>query len=239
MKKKIMAVLICSMLSVSLLAGCGKDEEEAAEATEVVTEVEETTEEEVADMCSDEDFKTLQDAYAALADEYNAIADYYVNNDDIAKDEDMESLLGQAKDYMDMVGEIQQNELAAADASELAQSMITVEEGLVKAAEALDIMAENGAAAAAECSEESFAALQETYGYLVEEYNTIVEEYQNNDAVPQNSDLEGYLDEAKALIEEIGSVEQNTISEADAVSLAESMTTLANSMAEVAAEVFK
>jgi len=231
MKKRVLAVLICAIFSMNLLIGCGSEEEE------VVEEVQEVVEEQVeaaSDMCSDADFAALQEAYAALAEEYNAVVDFYQNTDEIAQDDEVESLLAQAKEYMDMVGEIQQNELSPADAETLADSMVQVADGLAQVAEGLGVMAENGAA----CSDESFAALQEAYGYLTEEYNTIVDEYQNNDSIAQNSELEDYLAQAKSVIEEIGAVEQDTISEADAASIAESMTTLADSLAEVANAVF-
>ena len=190
------------------------------------------------DMCSDSDFKALQEAYAAIAEEYNTVVDFYNTNDDIPQDDEMESLLAQAKEYMDMVGEINQNEITTSDAEELAESMVMVAEGLAQAAEALGIMAENGSASAEECSAESFAALQEAYGYLVEEYDMMVDEYNNNDDIPQNDDLESYLADAKDLIEQMGEIDQASISEADAETLAETMTTVATSLAEVAESVF-
>lgn len=88
------------------------------------------------------------------------------------------------------------------------------------------------------CSDDDFAALQEAYGYLVEEYDMIVDEYNNNDSIPQNDDLESYLADAKNLIEEMGEIDRASISEADAESLAESMKTVATSLAEVAESVF-
>lgn len=249
MKKRVLALLMCAMISANLLAGCGSGDEPVAAApqetvTEEVKEEKAEVEETKAasdDMCSDEDFAALQDAYAAIAEEYNAVVDYYTNNDDIPQDDDVESLLAQAKEYMDMVGEINQNELTTPDAEELAESMLMVAEGLAQGAEALGIMADAGSAAAAASeavSAESFAALQEAYGYLVEEYDMIVDEYNNNDSIPQNSDLESYLADAKDLIEQMGEIDQSEITEADAEDVAEAMTTVANSLAEVAEGIF-
>lgn len=236
MKKRILALLMSAVVSASLLAGCGSSDEPVVEASQ---EVEAEEADEVSDdMCSDDDFAALQDAYASLTEEYNAVVDYYKNNDDIPQDGDVESLLAQAKEYMDMVGEISQNEITAADAKELADSMVMVAEGLLKTAESLDVMAGNGSESSEGCSEESFAALQEAYGYLVEEYDMIVDEYNNNDSIPQNDDLESYLADAKNLIEEMGEIDRASISEADAESLAESMKTVATSLAEVAESVF-
>lgn len=244
MKKKILAVLICTMVSVNLLAGCGSSDEPAAEATQAAVTKEADEEEAVTetaasdDMCSNDDFEALQDAYAALAEEYNTVVDMYKNNDDIPQDDEMESLLGQAKEYMDTVGDINQTDITTADAEEIADSMVMVAEGLAQAAEALGIMAENGSASAEMCSDDDFAALQEAYAYLTEEYNMIVDEYTNNDSIPQDDDLESYLADAKSLIEEMGEIEQTSISNADAETLADSMTTVAESLAEVAESIF-
>ena len=228
-----MALLISAMVFANLLAGCGSSGEPVAEGTqEVVIEKDIETE------ASDDDFSTLQDAYATIVEEYNLIVDFYATNDDVPQDDALESLLTQAKEYMDMVGGINQDEITASDIEELAGSMIMLSQGLTQAAESLGIMAENGKTSSEGCSEELFAALQEAYGYLVEEYDMIAGEYKNNDSIPQDDEIENCLLEAKELIDRMGEVDRASISDDDAIILVETMKIVATSLNEVAEDIF-
>lgn len=127
------------------------------------------------------------------------------------------------------------NMLAGCGSSDDYEESVTQEEVTEEETEEFE---EDSTASDEAVSDESFEALQEAYAYLVEEYDMIVDEYMNNDNVEQNSDLESYLSEAKDLIEQMGEIERSSLSEADAATLAESMTTIANSLAEVAEQVF-
>ena len=70
-------------------------------------------------------------------------------------------------------------------------------------------------------SDDTFAALQENYTALQEVYDTVAELY-NSDDVEADTDIEDALTEAYSLIEEMGTISQDTITEADAETLNDS-----------------
>lgn len=244
MKKKIVTLMLSAVLAVSMLSltACGGAKEEPkAEATEEAAEEEadeeEADEEEVdeeATGCSDEVFKALQDDYAILVDNYNLLNDYYMNNDDIAQSDDVEEAFAAAQDAMDQMGEITQDSITDADAEELDNMMVQLNDSFKQLAEGLDLMAADGAAANAMCSDENFAALQDGYKYLTECYDAVENYYLENDSIPQSDDVEEYLTEAKDLLDQMGEVTQDSITDADAEELANAMITLAESLEQVA-----
>ena len=64
------------------------------------------------------DIETLQDNFAALTDVYNEVVDLY-NNDGIEPDGEIEDLLNQAKDVIEEMGELDENDFN--DESEMEQ----------------------------------------------------------------------------------------------------------------------
>ena len=76
------------------------------------------------------DIETLQDSFAELTDVYNTVVDLY-NNDGIEPDGDIEDLLNQAKEVIEEMGELDENDFN--DESEMIQlndSRVTLIEAL-------------------------------------------------------------------------------------------------------------
>jgi len=135
MKKKLLAVLLCCVMGLATFTGCGEEEvEQPAQAEQATEEVVAVAADE---MCSDESFAALQEAYAALVQAYDAVGTYYVENDGIEQSDEIEEALNSAKEYLDLVGEIQQNEMTEADAETIAESMLQVAEALEEFANAI------------------------------------------------------------------------------------------------------
>jgi len=234
MKKKILALLMCSVLSFAMITGCGSSDDTET-ATETATEVVEEVAAEVTDgACSDETFADLQDAFAILTEAYNNVNNYYLENDDIPQDDDVEAALASAKEYLDEVGEVNQTDISEADAETIGQSMVDVANGLSQMAEALGIMAEAGAATGDAVSDATFADLQDAFAYLTEEYNAVADYYLNNDAIAQDDDVEAALNSAKEYLDAMGEVTSDSITEADAETLGNSMVEVADALAQLA-----
>ncbi len=111
MKNKIVKILAVSALSAALMAGCG--EAEAADTTaETKVAVEE---EEAAETESDEfKFSDLQDNFVILNDCYNKVEELY-NNDAVAQDDNVESLLTEAKGIIDEMGELTEDDFSSSE----------------------------------------------------------------------------------------------------------------------------
>ena len=75
------------------------------------------------------------------------------------------------------------------------------------------------------CSDETFSALQDNYAALVEAYNAVAELY-TSDEVEGDADVESALNQTADIMNEMGEITQDTITEADAESLNDSMLTL-------------
>jgi len=236
--KKILALLLCSTMVICSLTACGSSDEAEAVAP-VVEKIEETATEtastDAAGACSDATFADLQTIYSNLSEAYNLLADFYLNNDDVEKNDDIEETLNLAKGYIDEVGTINQEDITEEDALTLADSMMQVFEGLNSTAQALDLLAEAGAAANAGCSDETFASLQQAYAAITELTAAVTDYYLNTDSVEKNDDIESVLNDANKYIEIAGNVNQNEITEADAVQLAESMADIVEALTITAA----
>ena len=72
------------------------------------------------------------------------------------------------------------------------------------------------------CSDETFATLQDNYAKLTDCYNTVYDAYMS-DEIEQDDDIESTLTEAADLIEEMGEISQDSVTEEDAVILNDSM----------------
>ena len=75
------------------------------------------------------------------------------------------------------------------------------------------------------CSDETFSALQDNYAALVEAYNAVADLY-NSDEVEGDADVESALNQTADIMNEMGEITRDTITEADAESLNDSMLTL-------------
>ena len=228
MRKKILTVLLAGMMAMSTLAACG----DAEETTDVKTTAESSAdatsaeEDESYDMCSDETFETLQDNYATMVDCYNEVKDLY-ESDEIAADEDIENLMNEAADVINEMGEISQDSITEKDAEDLNGAMVDILEGLSAAVDAMDTTAdvETADASGDVCSDDTFATLQDNYATLVNVYNVVYDAYMS-DEIEQDDDIESALLQTADVMEEMGDISQDTITEADAESLNDSMLTL-------------
>lgn len=207
MKKKILAILMVTILSMSMLTACGSSDSDSEETTKATAS--ESTSESSGDMVSDEYFANLQEAYAALAEEYNEVVDIY-NSDEIAANEDIESTLAQAKDLMEQMGEIDQSELTQADAEDLMQAMVDIEDALNLIIEGMELADNSGALASAE----DIQTLQDNYALLVQAYDQVVDVY-NDDSVAQNDDIEAALADVMSITQEMGEIETDTLTVKD------------------------
>lgn len=228
MKKKFLSVTMAAVMTAVVLTACGADKgsgaaepviqttstEEAAPATEEEAPVEETApaEETGTDMVSDETFAQLQENFGLMSDCYDQVLELY-SSDDIQADADIEAAMLQAAELIDQMGEITQESITEEDAKTLNDAMVDILEGLSDLVDGMAIEA---------VSDETFAALQENYAAMTEAYNAVAEAY-NSDEIAADADIEAAMNEAAAIIEEMGELEQQTLTESDAENLNEAM----------------
>ena len=143
MKKKLLTMMLACMLVVSLLAGCGSKEESAAaepaqEAEEApAPEAEEA--EPAAETSSGLTFQDLQNNYATLVDLYNQVEELYMN-DKIAQDDNIESLLSEAKGLIDQMGEATEEDFSSEqDLQDMNDAMVTMAESLGKIVDGMTV----------------------------------------------------------------------------------------------------
>lgn len=72
------------------------------------------------------------------------------------------------------------------------------------------------------CSDETFSALQDNYASMVEAYNAVKELYES-DEIEADAAIEDAINQAADLINEMGEISQDTITEADADTLNSAM----------------
>lgn len=232
MKKRVWAILLSTVMAATFITACGGDDSEGSQTAEAtVTETAEATEEaddSTGDMVSDETFAVLQDNFATLSANYDAVLDFYYS-DEIAADETIEDLLTQSAEVINQMGELTQEEITEADAEALNNVMLELSDAL---SEIVSMMKPAEDASEDYVSDETFAALQENYNSLVDTY-TMVVEYYNSDAVKANADVEKVLNQAAAYIEQMGEITQDSITEADAVELNNSMLSVMDALATI------
>ncbi|MBQ9437391.1 MAG: hypothetical protein IJU50_03590 [Lachnospiraceae bacterium] len=174
MKKKLVALVLVGMMSVSLLAGCGggnssssapaaapaqtKDEAPAAEAPASTQSSGSIT------------FSDLQDNYVILTDVYQKVEDLYMN-DAIAQDDEVEGLLTEAKDLIDQMGELNESDFSSEDDMiQLNDAMVNVIEGLGKVVDMMSA-ADDGTAAADDGAEEAASDVSYVDGFYANDGN--------------------------------------------------------------------
>lgn len=232
MKKKFLAMIMAGVMAAALLTACGGGSEEtAAENTAVEETAEDTADtEDAGDMVSDETFEILQDNYATMVEAYNAVAELY-SSDEIAADADIEDTMNKAADVINQMGEITQDSMTEADAEDLNSAMVDIldalsmlVDGMQEADGAADAEAANGAV-----SDETFAILQDNFKTLSDAYD-IVADYYMSDEVEADADIEDILNQTADVINEMGEISQDTITEEDAVTLNDTMMSLMDSL---------
>lgn len=232
MKKKFLAMIMAGVMAAALLTACGGGSEEtAAEDTAVEETAEGTADtEDAGDMVSDETFEILQDNYATMVEAYNAVAELY-SSDEIAADADIEDTMNKAADVINQMGEITQDSMTEADAEDLNSAMVDIldalsmlVDGMQEADGAADAEAADGAV-----SDETFAILQDNFKTLSDAYD-IVADYYMSDEVEADADIEDILNQTADVINEMGEISQDTITEEDAVTLNDTMMSLMDSL---------
>ena len=236
MKKKFLAMIMAGVMAAALLTACGGGSEETAAVDTAVEETAEDTAEDTADtedagdMVSDETFEILQDNYATMVEAYNAVAELY-SSDEIAADADIEDTMNKAADVINQMGEITQDSMTEADAEDLNSAMVDIldalsmlVDGMQEADGAADAEAADGAV-----SDETFAILQDNFKTLSDAYD-IVADYYMSDEVEADADIEDILNQTADVINEMGEISQDTITEEDAVTLNDTMLSLMDSL---------
>ena len=231
--KKLLALIVCGTMVLSMTA-CGGSKETPAAQNDVSVQAEaDTVEDAEAEetgakaMCSDETFASLQEVFGLLTDLHNQTVDLY-SEDQIAADADLEDALNQSADAINQMGELTQENISEDDALVLLNAMETLADALYAADEAM--MGE--VTESTPCSDETFAVLQSNYQLLVEAYNAVSDAYMS-DEIEQSDEVEANLNQAKELIESLGEVDQASLVEEDAESTIDAMSAINDYLAAI------
>lgn len=252
MKKKLVALLMAVLMTATTLTACGDKGTETGVSTPVSDMASDTADsdegevsaENSADgMVSDESFAVLQQNYETMIGYYNTVANTY-NSDEIAANPDVENVMNQAADVITKMGEIQQDMLTEEDAVVLNDNIIGIVNWLITLAEAMepaddaqagdDAQAADGTAGNP-ASEETIAALQSEYASLVEIYNALATAY-NNGEYEQNADFEAVMNEAAAVMEQIGAYPTEGMTEEEAQELSSTILSIIEQIGEFTGE---
>ncbi len=236
MKRKLLTIILVVTMATALTACGGKKKTETtapaesaktetaapAEDTKTTSPVEETTEKDVDtaaetdEMVSDENFKILQDNYALMVNCYEEVSELY-SSDEIAANADIEKAMDMAADVINQMGEIKQDEITEEDAETLNSAIEDILNALSDIVDGMETTGDAGGAGEM-VTDETFAALQENYEILAETYNVVAEAY-NSDAVEANTEIEDALNQAYEIIDKMGTITQDSITEEDAEEL--------------------
>ena len=224
-------------ISVYILYGCGDNKKSNTPQTDAnVSAPSETKDSEPkadtqtdGETVSDETFETLQNNYAVMVECHDAVAELY-NSEEIAANPDIEDAMSQAYEIIEQMGEITQDTLSENDAIELNDAMGKIIEVL---SAIVDEMEPAEGADNEMVSDETFALLQENYELLSGLYNTVAEAYNSNEGAA-DPEIEDTMNQAYDLIEQMGNITNENITEEDAAALAELMAGIAVVLQEVA-----
>ena len=111
--------------------------------------------------------------------------------------------------------------LAVVLAGVMAMSMLTACGGSAETAETTetaDVETTEDAASDEACSDETFATLQDNYAVMVDAYNQVKDLYES-DEIAGDAEIEDLMNQAADVINEMGEISQDTITEADAETL--------------------
>lgn len=242
MKKRILTAILAVTTASFLLMGCGADKsretsapveaapaETPTPAEEPAPAKEEAAGTSEAEMVSDETFAELQENFQLMSECYDAVLDLY-SSDEIAANADIEEAMLLAAEVIDEMGEITQDSITEEDAETLNQAMVDILDGLSDLVDGMEIA---DGAEGDMVSDETFAILQENYQTLTEVYNAVAEAY-NSDEVEANAEIEDLMTQAAATLEEMGNIEQESLTEADAVEFNEAMQSMLEGLQVIA-----
>lgn len=245
MKRRLVAVMLAFIMTASLLTACGGGSEpqepvsapaaepaaeEPAEAPEEDTADADT--EETVEMVSDENYKILQDNYALISDYAAQVREIYTS-DEIAANPDIEEVILQTEDIIAEIGELEQADITAEDAETLNGAMSLIIETYDNLLEGMELVDDGSATEGGEMvSDETFAELSEAYNALTELYDIVANAY--NDSELEVPEVKTAMDQAYDLLEQMGEITQDTITEADAEVLAQSMIDMAEGLQMIA-----
>lgn len=82
------------------------------------------------------------------------------------------------------------------------------------------------------CSDETFSALQDNYAAMTEAYNAVKELYEN-DAIAADEAIEDVMNQAADVINQMGEISQDSITEEDAVTLNSAMADILDALSSV------
>lgn len=221
MRKKLVALFMAVLMAAATLTACGGDnsnsgasDADAGAQGSVAGTPDSASVETPADsadgMVSDETFAVLQQNYETMLEYYNVIANAY-NSDEIAANPDIETVMNKAADTIVKMGEVKQDMLTEEDAVAFNDSIISVVNGLITLAGAMEKVDGAGEAEGAQpedgatgdlASEEMIAALKADYASLVEVYNSIAAAY-NNGEYEKNEAFEAVMNECAGVIEQL------------------------------------
>lgn len=252
MKKKIVSMVLAVMMAASLTTACGGDNKKAADTsstakTQTATPAASTdTKTETpapaakddtaaastdGETVSDEVFAQMQDCYDLMVQYYNAAVDLY-SDDAVAASEEVNDVMSQAKEIIEEMGEITQDSLTPDDAVELIDAMEIIVDVLSETVDGMELTDDADAADGEMVSDETFATLQANYEDLTTVYNIIAEAY--NNGAEENADIVDTMNQAYEIIEQMGEITQDSITEADAEALINSMVEIVEVLAVVA-----
>ena len=115
--------------------------------------------------------------------------------------------------------------LAVVLAGVMAMSMLTACGGSAETTETADVETTEDAASDEACSDETFATLQDNYAVMVDAYNQVKDLYES-DEIAGDAEIEDLMNQAADVINEMGEISQDTITELDAETLNDTMLTL-------------
>lgn len=237
MTKKILALLLIAVMSLTALIGCN---EKAEQPENVETNVQDVVEDQVQEDAAqtaidDETFASLQDIYADLVELYNIVANA-INDGTFTADEETTALMTEAADIITEIGEIAIEDFASEqEAVDLANAMAQMAEGLGVVAEELAAQA-TGEEVETEAviDEETFAQMQEIYGGVVEIYNLIAEAI-NDGTFTADEETTALMTDAAEIITEIGEIKIGDFaSEQEAIDFIEAMGEMAEALGIIA-----
>ena len=136
--------------------------------------------------------------------------------------------MNKAADVINQMGEITQDSMTEADAEDLNSAMVDILDALSMLVDGMQ-EADGAEAADGAVSDETFAILQDNFKTLSDAYD-IVADYYMSDEVEADADIEDILNQTADVINEMGEISQDTITEEDAVTLNDTMMSLMDSL---------
>ena len=177
------------------------------------------------EMVSDNTFAVLRENYAAMSACYDEVMELYSSNA-IAADSDMEEVMFEAAEVM---GEVTQNSITEEDAEFFIEAMIELLNGLSDLIDDMEFAEDKPGEMV---PEEDFAILQENYRALIKVYNAVVKAY-GSEEIEANADVENVLNEAVAILEEMGAIEREALTEDDMQELNDAMMVILEALTEI------